>query len=253
MAGSNILSALVVARNEAGQLADCLGCLSFCDEIVVVLDRSTDASAIIAKAHQATLVEGAWEREGPRRQAGQDVCRSDWILEVDADERVTPELAKEIQAIMQNPQGDFYRIPFDNYVGRRLVRYGWGAQFGVSAKVVMHKRGSKAWDHKRVHPGVTMQGRLGGVLKNRMVHYVDTTIADMFQRLDRYTSLHAIDMAEANEIGTFRRNFLRFFGRFYKCFVRRQGWREGELGFLIALFAGLYPLLSYLKARHDHK
>ena len=87
------LSALVVARNEEARLGPCLDSVSFADEIVVVLDRTTDGSAAIAAQHGARIVEGAWEIEGGRRNAGIAACRGDWILEVDCDERVPPALA----------------------------------------------------------------------------------------------------------------------------------------------------------------
>src|SRR3954470_3418373 len=94
------LSALVVAHDEEAQLAECLERLRFADEIVVVLDRCRDRSREIAAGLPDRLLEGAWEREGPRRMAGIAFCRGDWILEVDADERVTPELAAEIRAVV---------------------------------------------------------------------------------------------------------------------------------------------------------
>src|SRR5699024_4297518 len=82
--GAPRLSALVVARNEASRLPACLDSLAAADEVVVVLDRSTDASAGIARQHGARLLEGAWELEGARRNAGIAACTGDWILEVDA-------------------------------------------------------------------------------------------------------------------------------------------------------------------------
>src|SRR5439155_2520955 len=94
------LSALVVVHDEECQLAECLACLGFADEIVVVLDRCRDRSRDIAVGFAARLVEGAWEREGPRRHAGIEACRGEWIFEVDADERVTPELAAEIRQVV---------------------------------------------------------------------------------------------------------------------------------------------------------
>lgn len=250
------LSALIVARNEAAQLGECLACLSFVDEVIVVLDRSTDASRVIALSYGARLVEGNWPIEGERRAAGQTACAPGWILEVDADERVSPELAVEIKNTLTaralNPTGpDWWRIPFDNYIGKRLLRYGWGAQFGVGAKAILYRKGSKQWGNQRVHPKVQMQGESGGALNHRMIHYVDHNISDMIQRLDRYTTLHAQDLIDEGNIGTLPKNILRIFGRFWKCYVRRKGYREGGLGLLIAIFAGLYPILSYLKAEYD--
>src|SRR5256885_17223293 len=86
------LSALVVAHDEEAQLAECLSRLGFADEIVVVLDRCRDRSRDIALQFTDRIVEGAWEREGPRRHAGIAVCRGAWIVEIDSDERVGPEV-----------------------------------------------------------------------------------------------------------------------------------------------------------------
>src|SRR5262249_5002998 len=120
------LSALVVARNEEGQLADCLAGLGFADEIVVVLDRCRDGSAKIARRFADRLVEGAWEREGLRRHAGIEACLGEWIFEIDADERVTPALAAEIERVVSDSLSAWHLIPVDNYIGARLVRRGWG-------------------------------------------------------------------------------------------------------------------------------
>jgi hypothetical protein len=83
-----------------------------------------------------------------------------------------------------------------------------------------------------------------------MAHYVDRNISDMIQRLDRYTSARALDLRDSGDIGSAFHNYRRIVSRFWKCFVSRKGYREGGLGFLIAVCAGLYPLLSYLKARY---
>ncbi|HYB09677.1 MAG TPA: glycosyltransferase family 2 protein [Alphaproteobacteria bacterium] len=242
------VSALVVARNEEHQLAECLGRLRFADEIVVVLDRCTDGSKAIALRCGARVIEGAWEIEGPRRMAGIDACRGDWILEVDADERVSPELATEIRSAIVRAAPGYFLIPFDNYVGERLVRYGWGGAWGVSATVRLFSRGAKQWGDQRIHPKVTFKGERRW-LKTPMVHYVDRDISDMLKRLDRYTTARARDLRASGHIGSFPANVRRLFSRFYKCYVARKGYREGPYGFLIALMAGLYPLLSYLKAR----
>jgi glycosyltransferase involved in cell wall biosynthesis len=242
------LSALVVAHNEADQLAACLECLGFADEIVVVLDRCTDDSQNIARRFGARTVEGAWEIEGPRRMAGIAACRSDWILEVDADERVSPALAAEIRNALAEARPGYFYIPYDNYIGDRRVRYGWGAGWGVSATVRLFSKGAKLWGDQRIHPKLTLTGEERW-LQNRMMHYVDTDISDMLRRLDRYTTARARDLRASGQLGSLAGNVRRLFSRFYKCYVGRKGYREGPYGFLIALMAGLYPLISYLKAR----
>jgi glycosyltransferase involved in cell wall biosynthesis len=243
------LSALVVARNEEAQLAECLSRLDFADELVIVLDRCEDRSREIAREFTDRIVEGAWEREGGRRNAGIAACRGDWILEVDADERVGPELAAEIGVIVAGSRAGWHLIPVDNYVGDRLVRWGWGASFGRSAHAGLFRRGAKRWGDQRVHPAVTLSGLRGPTLDERLLHHVDRDISDMLRRLDRYTSLRAQDLRESGEIGSFGNNLRRMLSRFWKCFIARRGYREGAWGFLIALCAALYPILSYLKAR----
>jgi len=247
--GRPLISAVVVVHDEAAQLAECLTTLAFCDEIVVVLDRCTDGSRDIARRFTTRLVEGAWEREGPRRHAGLDACNGAWILEVDADERVPPGLAEEIRRTAEHSAGSWHLIPVDNYIGDRLVRHGWGASFGKSAYAGLYRNGVKRIGDERVHPTVRLTGPPGPTLEGRLAHYVDSNISDMLRRLDRYTSARARDLRESGSIGSYRRNVRRIFSRFWKCYVVRRGYREGPYGFLIALCAGLYPILSYLKAR----
>ena len=193
------LSALVVAHNEETRLAACLEKLAFADEIVTVLDRCTDRSRAIALAHRARLVEGAWELEGPRRNAGLDACTGDWILEVDADEHVTPELAAEIRRTIEMSPDALHLIPVDNWVGSRLVRYGWGASFGKGAYLGLFRRGAKRWGGERVHPKLTLAGTRGAMLTARLQHYLDRDLSDMIRRFDRYTTARAKDLRELGQ------------------------------------------------------
>ena len=251
MSGSDrgpVLSVLVVAHNEAAQLADCLEALVFADELVVVLDKCTDGSKAIAEGFGAHLVEGAWEIEGHRRNAGLDACRGGWVLEVDADERASEALGAEIKAAIQGLGSGYFLLPFDNYIGGRLVRYGWGGSWGVSAAPRLSARGAKRWGEQRIHPSLTLNGPRRW-LKTPIRHNVDKNISDMLQRLDRYTTARAADLRASGDIGGLGGNIRRMFSRFGKCYLSRKGYREGAYGFLIALMAGLYPILSHLKAR----
>jgi glycosyltransferase involved in cell wall biosynthesis len=245
------LSALVVVHDEEGQLAECLSGLGFADEIVVVLDRCRDRSREIARGFTDHLVEGAWEREGPRRHAGIDACLGDWIFEIDADERVTLQLAEEILRVVAGSSAVWHLVPVDNFIGERLVRWGWGASFGRSAHAALYRRGAKQWGDQRVHPAVSLSGEQGPSLSSPILHHVDRDISDMLRRLDRYSSARAHDLRDSGDIGSYGRNLRRIPSRFWKCYVGRKGYREGPWGFVIALCAALYPILSYLKARLD--
>ncbi len=248
MSAAPRLSALVVVHDEERQLADCLACLAFADERVVVLDRCTDRSEEIALAAGARCLAGAWPLEGDRRNAGIAACSGDWIVEVDADERLPPELAAEIRATIAGAAPGYFLVPFDNYVGSRLVRHGWGASWGVMAAPRLFSRGAKRWGPERLHPSLTLQGPKRW-LTARMIHHVDRDISDMLRRLDSYTTARAADLRDSGDIGSFGRALRRMPTRFVKCFVGRKGYREGYYGFLIAVMASLYPMLSHLKAR----
>ena len=100
-------------------------------------------------------------------------------------------------------------------------------------------------------PPVSLSGEQGPALISPILHYVDRDISDMLRRLDRYSSAHAQDLRDSGDIGSYGRNLRRIPSRFWKCYVGRKGYREGPWGFLIALCAALYPILSYLKARLD--
>jgi len=245
------LSALIVARNEEARLPACLAAISFADEIVVVLDRTTDGSRAAAEKFGARVIEGGWEVEGDRRNAGIDACTGPWILEVDADEIVPPELAAEIRGVVSNSTASRHLIPVDNYIGERLVRYGWGASFGKNAYPGLFRKGAKIWGRERVHPSLKFDGGEGAPLTARLIHHVDRNLSETIRRLDRYTSARAIDLRAKGDPDPTSRYVRRFFSRFWKCFVARKGYREGGYGLVIAALAGLYPLVSHLKAKYE--
>lgn len=245
------LSAVVSVHNEEVRLASCLEKLAFADELVVVLDRCSDGTEAVAREFTDRVFSGAWKLEGDRRNAAIDACRGTWILEVDADEHVPRALADEIRETISIAEFDWYEIPVDNYIGDRLVRHGWGASYGKAAYPGLFRKEAKRWGRQRVHPRLEWLGRKGPMLRERLQHYVDRNISDMIYRLDSYSSARARDLRDAGDIGRASSNLRRFVSRFFKCYIGRKGYREGGYGLLIALFAGLYPLLSYLKARYE--
>lgn len=246
------LSALVVAHNEEKRLPSCLERLRFADEIVVVCDKCTDGTRAIAESFGAVVVEGAWDIEGDRRNTGIQACSGDWILEVDADEHAPAALADEIRRVIRVTTADWHEILVDNYIGDRLVRHGWGASYGKAAYPGLFRKGAKVWGRDRVHPGLTWHGSKGAMLQNRIDHHVDRNISDMIRRLDSYSTAKARDLRDKGQTwGSTAANVRRLFSRFFKCYVRRGGWREGGYGFIIAICAGLYPLLSHFKAKYE--
>ena len=246
------LTALVVVHNEEKRLPSCLDKLRFADEVVVVLDKCSDGTKDIALAFGARIVEGSWDLEGDRRNTGIAACTTGWVLEVDADEHVPPALAEEIRATIATTSFDWHEIPVDNFIGARLVRHGWGASYGKAAYPGLFRKSAKVWGRDRVHPSLVWRGKKGPMLQNRLFHYVDKNISDMIRRLDSYSTARARDLRERGETwGGTASNVRRLVSRFFKCYVRRGGWKEGGYGFIIAICAGLYPLLSHFKAKYE--
>ncbi|MHC8508520.1 MAG: glycosyltransferase family 2 protein [Rhodospirillales bacterium] len=245
------LSAAVTARNEEHRLAACLGRLGFADEIVVLLDDCTDNSRAVADAYADTVIEGAFGLEGERRAAVMAACRGEWIVEIDADEHATDALAAEICEVIKTSPYDWHEIPVDNMIGGVLVRRGWGASYGKAAYPGLSRRGVKAWGPERVHPSLvwTAPKGKGPALQNRVTHYVDRDVADMIRRLDSYSAARARDLAGHGRISPLASDARRFVSRFIKCYIRRGGRHEGGYGFIIALMAALYPVVSSAKAQ----
>lgn len=245
------LSALIVAHNEERNLRDCLASVAFADEVVVVLDRCTDQSQALAAAAGCRLLEGGWSRDSERRHAGLDICTGDWILEIDADERVPPALAAEIRQLIAQSDADYHAVPFLNHIGSRPVRHGWGGTIGIRSKDCLFRAGAKHWGAQMPHPRVSFRGRRGPALSGAIHHFYVADVAGLIDRLNRYSTTNAQDIRQNGSAGGLLRYIVRMFGRWWKCFVLHKGYKEGGVGFVIAACAGLYPLLSYVKARHD--
>ena len=245
------ITALIVARNEERHIKSCLESLNSIDEIVLLLDRTTDNTINIAKTFKCTIYEGSWESEGKRRNEGISKCSNNWILEIDADERANKELIKEAKeriSFLKDSSKGYFLIPFDNFIGNKRVRYGWGASWGVSSKPCLFNKQSKIWGNETIHPSLNLEYK-HGFLNNRIDHYVDSNISDMILRLDRYTTAKASDIIKSKKnIPPLWVTIRRSLTRFYKCYITRKGYKEKGWGFLNATFAALFVLISYLKA-----
>ena len=226
--------------------------MRFADEIVVVLDRCTDRSSEIAHNLADVVIEGGWEIEGDRRNLGIRACSSEWILEADADEFVPEDLAREIRTVIADPNYDIYNIPVRNFVGKHYVRQGWGGgSFGKTAYMGLFRKGTKWWGGSRVHPHLTVSGNGGPDLRHAIDHHVDRDVSDMIRRLNNYTDWRSRDLIDLGEVrkNSLANMFRKFVSRFLKVYVRRKAYKEKELGIMVALCAGLYPLIAYIKAR----
>jgi glycosyltransferase involved in cell wall biosynthesis len=243
------LTALVCVQNQETHLDACLRKLSFCDEVVVVADRCTDRSQEIARRHGAVVIDGIFPLESQRRQAGVEAATSQWILEIEPDEFVDAAVAWEIRAAIQmRPEGDWYELPIDNYVGETRVRAGWSGPLSVRRGARLYKRGLKAWEPRRLNAPYVIAGAPGGALKGAVRRVVGRDVGELIDRMNRLTGLAAEDLAEARTSRGLGASLLAAAGIFLNGYVLRGGWREGRLGFLVASLSAMFPVVAQMRA-----
>ena len=244
------ISAVIVAHNEEKKIEACLKSLNFVDEIVVVLDKCTDGTKEIVQKYTNKIVEGSWNIEGARRNVAVNSASGDWILEIDADERISKELSEEILQVTKNLEPCAFIAPIANYIGTRYVKYGWLRTLGVLERQTMHYQGLKNYhEDKEIHPTADLKAEIK-YLKNPITHLVDDDISDLLARFNRYTTWRSKDIISSNAVEEgFIKKIATFKLRFFKSFIVKKGYKEGWLGFLLAILAATYPIVSYLKAK----
>lgn len=242
------LSALVCVHDGEAELAACLRSLSFCDEVVVVIDRGAERAREAARRAGARVIDGIFPLPSQARTAGAAACSGDWILEVEPDEHIDRALAWEIRAVLQmRPQGDWFELPIDNYVGDTLVRHGWTGALGADRAVRLSRREVKSWTPGR-RAVARLAGESAGALTGAVRRIAGQDLGRLLQRLDRETGLLAEDLAEAGQPGSFMGALLAGLGATMGSYVLRQGWREGRMGVVVALLSGLHPVLVQIRA-----
>ncbi len=241
----------MVAHNEEYHLENCLRTLEFANEIVVVLDKCTDKSKKIALKYADKIIEGSWDIEGQRRNIALDNCRGQWVLELDADERISKELQEEILININNNKNCNFETKINNHIGKRSINNGWLRSMAVQKRQFINYNGNKKYiEDRSLHPTAELKGEIKS-LTNPIIHYMDNDISDFINRFNRYTSLRANDLANSGKKIKRRKLlplFFSFLNRLFKAFIINKGYKEGGLGLLVSFFSSSYNLVAYLKA-----
>lgn len=239
------LSVVVITKNEAARIAECLQSAGWADEIIVVDDHSTDETVEIAKKFTAQVFSRAMDIEGKHRNVAYGLARHEWILSLDADERVTPELREEIIGLLRKgPDCNGYTIPRKNFMGDTWVRYGG---MYPSAQLRLFRKDKFKYDEEaEVHPQAYMPDPRGA-LKNDILHYTYRDFTDAIAKLDRQTDLEAKKwFREKRKVGVF--SILRkMIDRFWRAYFSKQGHKDGVIGLFLAVNSGMYQFLSFAK------
>ncbi|MFA4888241.1 MAG: methyltransferase domain-containing protein [Candidatus Omnitrophota bacterium] len=238
------LSVVIITKNEEANIKDCLESVKWADDIVLVDDNSSDRTIEIAKAYTERIFCRKMDIEGRHRNWAHNQARNSWILSLDADERVTPELKEEIIDLLNNPlEFRAFSIPRRNYIGGYWVKYGG---LYPSAQIKMFRKEYFCWEEAEVHPRPILNGS-SGQLKGDIIHYSYKNFAHFLNKVNAQTSLEAAKwFRDKRKMGKFKA-FWRAYDRFMRTYFRKKGHKDGFVGFMAAFFAGLYQLLSYAK------
>jgi glycosyltransferase involved in cell wall biosynthesis len=239
------LSAVLITRNEEDMLADAIESVRFCDEIVVVDSGSSDGTQALARAMGARLIVSApWPGFVAQRNVAVDAAANDWVLALDADERITPTLREEIQA--ERARGFAcagYRIPrVAFYLGRWIKATDWWPD----PQVRLFDRRRARWEGQLVHESVRVRGPLGR-LRSEMAHYPYRDVSDHLGKIDRYTTLWARQMHAA---GRRARTIDLLFApnwAFVRNFVLKGGFLLGRAGLTVSALNAYYTYTKLAK------
>ena len=237
------LSAVLITRNAAAVLAPCLESLAFADEIVVVDSGSSDGTAEIAKRFGARLVQKEWLGFGRQKQYAVDQARHDWVLCLDADETVSPQLAASIQAALAAPVSPVYRMPRRNRFLGRWLSHGEGyPDWSPRLFNRMNARWSDDLVHEKVLYAVTP-----GTLQGDLMHDSSDDLTAYLDRQNRYTTLAARQAYELGRSAGFFHLLLSPVVRFFKFYVFRLGFLDGMPGLLHISIGCINSYLKYAK------
>ena len=237
------LSVAIITLNAATQLEACLQSARFGDEIVVVDSGSSDGTQALAQRHGARVVHQDWLGFGPQKQFAVDAASHDWVLCLDADERVTPELQAAIENALKDPSTAAFRFARCNRFLGRYLRHGEGYP---DWSLRLFDRRQARWSDDAVHEKVITQGRIGE-LPGDLLHDSAESLASYLTKQNRYTTL-AADMAFATcKRASLGRIAFSPLLRFIKFYFIRQGFRDGLPGLIHIVIGCCNSFMKYSK------
>ena len=239
------LTVTVITRDEAANIDAALASVAWADEIVVVDSGSTDDTVAIAARHTPRVETRAWPGYSAQKNYAASVASHDWILSIDADERVTPELAGEIRGVLKNqPPHGGYRIPRATwYLGRWIRSTDWYPDFQLR----LYDRRRAQWNGRPVHESVKLGSGDPGVLHHDLQHYPYREIRDHLATIDTYTTLAAAEWAAQGRRASITSLALHPPFAFLRNYVLRGGFKDGSAGFVVSALNSYYVFLKFAK------
>ncbi len=240
------LSAIVITRNEAHNLDDCLQSLKgLVNEIIVVDSQSTDDTVVIATRHGAHVSQPAdWPGFGPQKNRALNLATCDWVLSIDADERVTPELATEIQQVLQTqPETTAFEIPrLSWYCGRFIRHAGWQPDHVLR----LFKRDAAKFSDDLVHERVVTSHRVVP-LTQHLLHYSYLNFSQVLSKVDAYSSASAKQAYARGKRSSVAGALGHGAWAFFRTYVIRAGFLDGAHGLALSISNAETSYYKYLK------
>lgn len=238
------LSVVIITKNEEMNIGECLQSVAWTDDIVVMDDGSADRTVEISKRFTPKVFQKKMEVEGIHRNWAQEQCKNEWVLSLDADETVSPELAEELkEVISKGTHFAGFSIPRRSYISGHFVRYGGWYPAG---KLRLFRKDKFRWEEANVHPRVFLDGECGHLTKD-IIHKGHPNLAHFLNSVNRQTTLEAEKWFRDGRKMGFWRAMRKAHDRFFKGYFLKQGFRDGFLGWVVAYFAALYQIMSYAK------
>jgi len=240
----NNLTVVILTKNEAYNIRDCIDSVSdWADETIVVDDFSTDETVQTAESLGAKIIIKRMDNEGKHRNWAYAQAKNTWVLSLDADEKVTEELKQEITEATGDTQCVAYSIPLRNYIGSFWVRHGG---WYPAAKVRLFRKDKFKYEEVVVHPRAFIDGECGH-LKSDIIHKGYPDFEHFLASLNRQTTLEAQKWITTKVKMSRARIVRRTIDRFLRRYIRKKGFKDGFIGFMIAFFDSLYQIMSYAK------
>jgi glycosyltransferase involved in cell wall biosynthesis len=246
--GTVALSVVVITRNEEANIAACLASVSFARELVVVDAGSDDRTVELARAAGARVQQTQdWPGFGPQKNRALDAASQAWVLSIDADERVTPELrAAIVQAVQGGGGPDAYSMPRrSSYCGQFIAHSGWYPDRVVR----LFRRGSARFSDDAVHERLLAQGPVGK-LDGDLLHTTYPDLETMLEKMNRYSTASAGMLHAQGRRVSLAGAVARGLWAFFRTYVLRSGWLDGRMGFVLAVSVAEGTYYKYLKLWH---
>jgi glycosyltransferase involved in cell wall biosynthesis len=250
------IAAVVITKDEERNITACLESLKWVDELIVVDAESSDRTVELAKAYTPKVFVRTWPGYGPQKNFAMAQATADWILIVDADERVSDELREEIVNLLRTlpsplegeggGEGETpvaYQVPRRNFYYGRWVK--WGGIY-PDYQIRLFRRGTARYNDVRIHENLIVNGKIG-TLNGHLDHYTEARLDDHFTKFDLYTTLAAQEKSKSRSVVRWFDLAIRPVVTLLKTYLLNQGFRDGIRGLIISVFASMYTFVKYAK------